>query len=91
MPQTSRLRRALPRITRRRAIAGAVVVVLVAALVGWAAWPSRPGWTSQNLRINVLSGPTGHEPISLDARFYLPRDPSGRVPAVLLAHGFGGT
>ena len=91
MPQTSRLRRALPRITRGRAIAGAVVIVLVAALVAWAAWPSRPGWTSQNLRVDVLSGPAGNEPISLDARFYLPRDRSGKVPAVLLAHGFGGT
>ena len=91
MPLSTRLRRALPRITRRRAIAGAAVLALVAALAGWAAWPSRPGWIAQNLRITVLSGPTGHEPINLDARFYLPRERSGRVPAVLLAHGFGGT
>ena len=91
MPLSTRLRRALPRITRRRAVAGAVVLALIAAVVGWAAWPSRPGWTSQDLRINVLSGPGGNAPVDLDARFYLPRNASGKVPAVLLAHGFGGT
>jgi ABC-2 type transport system ATP-binding protein len=91
MPASTRLRRALPRITRRRAVAGAVVLLLVASLVGWAAWPSRPGWTSRDLRINVLSGPGGNDPVDLDARFYLPRNASGKVPAVLFAHGFGGT
>jgi ABC-2 type transport system ATP-binding protein len=91
MPASTRLRRALPRITRRRAVAGAVILLLVASLVGWAAWPSRPGWTSRDLRINVLSGPGGNDPVDLDARFYLPRNASGKVPAVLLAHGFGGT
>jgi ABC-2 type transport system ATP-binding protein len=87
----TRLRSALPHPTRRRVISGAVVLVLVAALVGWAALPSRADWASQNLRINVLSGPTGNDPVDLDARFYLPRNRSGKVPAVLLAHGFGGT
>ena len=91
MPASTRLRRALPRITRRRAVAGAVVLLLVASLVGWAAWPSRPGWISRDLRINVLSGPGGTDPVDLDARFYLPRNASGKVPAVLFAHGFGGT
>jgi ABC-2 type transport system ATP-binding protein len=91
MPSSTRLRRVLPRITRRRAVAGGVVLLLIAALVGWAAWPSRPGWTSRDLRINVLSGPSGNDPVDLDARFYLPRNASGKVPAVLFAHGFGGT
>jgi ABC-2 type transport system ATP-binding protein len=85
------MRFALPEINRRRVVAGSVVVVLVAALVGWAVWPSQPGWTSRDLRINVLSGPGGDDPVDLDARFYLPRNVSGKVPAVLLAHGFGGT
>jgi len=88
---TTRLRRALPRATRRRVVSGTAVLVLVAALVGWAALPDRADWTSQDLRINVLSGPSGNDPVDLDARFYLPRDRSGKVPAVLLAHGFGGT
>jgi len=87
----ARLRRALPRLTRRRAVSGAVVIVLVAALIGWAALPDRADWTSQNLRITVLSGPAGNESVDLDARYYLPRNLSGKVPAVLLAHGFGGT
>jgi ABC-2 type transport system ATP-binding protein len=80
-----------PRVTKRRVIAGSVTLVLIAALVGWAAWPDHPGWTARNLMINVMTGPAGNEPVALDARYYLPRDRSGRVPAVLLAHGFGGT
>src|SRR4051794_9358137 len=82
---------ALPRLGRRRATAGVLVLVVVAALVGWAVWPRTPGWTARNLRITVLSGPGGTGTVDLDARFYLPRDRSGAVPAVLLAHGFGGT
>ena len=80
-----------PRVTKRRVIAGSITFVLVAALVGWAAWPDRPGWTARDLMINVMTGPDGNQPVALDARYYLPRDRSGRVPAVLLAHGFGGT
>jgi ABC-2 type transport system ATP-binding protein len=82
---------ALPRLSRRRITAGSVVIVLVAALVGWAVWPDRPGWTARDLRITVPSGPDGATNVDLDARFYLPADRSGKVPAVLLAHGFGGT
>jgi ABC-2 type transport system ATP-binding protein len=82
---------ALPRLSRRRVTAGSVVIVLVAALVGWAVWPDRPGWTARDLRITVPSGPAGAAPVDLDARFYLPADRSQKVPAVLLAHGFGGT
>src|SRR4051794_19536688 len=84
-------RRRLPRLTRRRVVAGSLVLVLLAALVGWAAWPDPAGWTAQDLTIDVRTGPAGTEPMALDARFYLPRDHSGPVPAVLLAHGFGGT
>jgi ABC-2 type transport system ATP-binding protein len=91
MPLSTRLRRALPRLTRRRVVAGSVVLVLVAALVGWAALPERDPWTISDQRITVRSGPSGTEPVDLDTRFYLPRDRSGQVPAVLLAHGFGGT
>jgi ABC-2 type transport system ATP-binding protein len=72
-------------------IAGSVVVVLVAALVGWAALPDRKSWTGRDLTISVRTGPGGDQPVDLDARFYLPRARSGKVPAVLLAHGFGGT
>ncbi|MEV6495792.1 alpha/beta fold hydrolase, partial [Actinoplanes sp. NPDC051633] len=81
----------LPRFTRRRVIAGAAVIALVAGLVGWAVWPERDSWTTSDQQLTVLSGPSGTEPVDLDTRFYLPRDRDGRVPAVLLAHGFGGT
>src|SRR4051812_41313348 len=91
MPLSTRLRRALPRPTRRRVVAGAVVLALVAALVGWAVLPDRTAWTTSDQRLTVLSGPSGTEPIDLDTRFYLPRNRSGKMPAVLLAHGFGGS
>jgi ABC-2 type transport system ATP-binding protein len=91
MPLSTRLRRALPRLTRRRVIAGAAVLVILAGLTGWAVWPERAAWTTTDQRITVRSGPSGTEPVDLDTRLYLPRDRSGQVPAVLLAHGFGGT
>ncbi len=72
-------------------MAGAAVLVLVAALVTWAALPSPTSWTAADERLTVLSGPSGTEPVTLDTRFYLPKDRDGKVPAVLLAHGFGGT
>ncbi|MGA5303392.1 alpha/beta fold hydrolase [Nucisporomicrobium flavum] len=83
--------RALPRMTRRRVVASAAVLVIVAALVTWAALPERHSWTATDQRITVRSGPSGTEPVDLDTRFYLPKDRDGKVPAVLLAHGFGGT
>ncbi|MBB4759565.1 alpha/beta fold hydrolase [Amorphoplanes digitatis] len=87
----ARLRRALPRATRRRVVSGSVVLVLLAALVGWAALPERRSWTAVDKRLTVLSGPSGTEPVDLDTRFYLPSGGDAKVPAVLLAHGFGGT
>ncbi|WP_067509036.1 alpha/beta fold hydrolase [Actinoplanes sp. TFC3] len=88
---TARLRRVFSRPTRRRVIAGGAVLVLVAALVTWAALPERHSWTATDQMVSVLSGPSGTEPVALDTRFYLPEDHDGKVPAVLLAHGFGGT
>src|SRR4051812_11751778 len=88
MSLSGRLRKA---VTRRRLVAGSVVLVLVAGLVGWAAWPGTPGWKATDQQLTVRSGPAGDQPVELDTRFYLPRDRAGRVPAVLLAHGFGGT
>jgi ABC-2 type transport system ATP-binding protein len=87
----TRLRRALPRATRRRVVAGSVVLALVAALVVWAALPERRAWTASDERLTVLSGPSGTEPVDLDTRLYLPSGRDGKVPAVLLGHGFGGT
>ncbi|MDG4791476.1 alpha/beta fold hydrolase [Micromonospora sp. WMMD1102] len=87
----ARLRRARP--TRRRMLAGATVLVVVAALVGWAVWPERPSYATTDAMLTVRSGPNGDQPVDLDTRLYLPDGASGErpVPAVLLAHGFGGT
>ena len=84
-------RRALP--TRRRAIAAAAVVVLLAAAVTWAVWPQGPGVRTESAMLTVRSGPSGDQPVDLDTTLYLPDDASAgrKVPAVLLAHGFGGT
>ncbi|WDZ85609.1 alpha/beta fold hydrolase [Micromonospora cathayae] len=93
MPKLSaaRIRRALP--TGRRLVAASVATVLVAATVGWAVWPEQPSFTVRSALLPVPAGPTGGEPVPLDTSFFLPEDASAdrRVPAVLLAHGFGGT
>jgi ABC-2 type transport system ATP-binding protein len=81
------------RVTRRRVITGSVVLVVVIALIGWAAWPTPKTYTTADQMITVLSGPSGTEPISLDSTLYLPKsaDADHPVPAILLAHGFGGS
>jgi ABC-2 type transport system ATP-binding protein len=78
---------------RRRIVAGSVAVVLLAAAALWAARPGETGFRTESALVTVRSGPTGDEPVDLDTTFYLPDDASAdrKVPAVLLAHGFGGT
>jgi ABC-2 type transport system ATP-binding protein len=80
-------------VGRRRLGASALVLALLAALVGWAVWPNSQSFRTENRLISVRSGPGGTEPIDLDTTFYLPNQASAAqpVPAVLLAHGFGGT
>ncbi|GIJ21745.1 alpha/beta fold hydrolase [Micromonospora lutea] len=87
----ARARRALP--TGRRAVAATAVVGLLAVTLVWAVWPDRPGFRTESALLTVRSGPNGDEPVDLDTTLYLPRDAAaGRAaPAVLLAHGFGGT
>ncbi|MDM4721079.1 alpha/beta fold hydrolase [Micromonospora sp. WMMA1363] len=85
------IRHALP--NRRRAVATAVVVALLAAVAAWAVRPQRPGPRTASALLTVWSGPTGDEPVDLDTTLYLPDGASAvaQVPAVLLGHGFGGT
>ncbi|WP_433283586.1 alpha/beta fold hydrolase [Micromonospora sp. CA-244673] len=88
----ARIRRALAG-RPRRLVAAVVVLLLVAAAVVWAARPGRPGFRTESALVTVRSGPAGDQPVDLDTTLYLPGDASARhrVPAVLLAHGFGGT
>jgi ABC-2 type transport system ATP-binding protein len=72
------------------AVLAAVLVLAVAVTVGLAIANRPVPLTVRNLRIAVTDGPAGNQHVSLDATFYLPPG-SGRVPAVLVAHGFGGT
>ncbi|MEU5937706.1 alpha/beta fold hydrolase [Micromonospora sp. NPDC047548] len=87
----ARLRRVLS--SRRRIAVASVVVVLLAAAVVWAARPDRPGFRTESALVTVRSGPSGDQPVELDTTLWLPDDASSdhKVPAVLLAHGFGGT
>ncbi|MBD3143731.1 CocE/NonD family hydrolase [Microbispora camponoti] len=58
--------------------------------VAWALWPSGPVVKGRDLVIPVVDGPAGDQHVDLDATFYPPAS-GGRAPAVLLAHGFGGS
>ncbi len=81
------------RITRRRAITASVVLAVIVAALAWAVWPKPRGFTTQEGVVLVQSGPGGNEPVVLDTTLYLPRSAASDnpVPAILLAHGFGGT
>ena len=81
------------RVTRRRVLTGGVVLALLAGLVAWAAWPDVPDYTATARTITVRTGPEGTTPVPLDTTYYVPHAASTAhpVPAVLLAHGFGGT
>ncbi len=75
----------------RRALAIVVtLVILMAGGVAWALWPSGPVVKGRDLVIPVVDGPVGDQHVDLDATFYPPAS-GGRAPAVLLAHGFGGS
>jgi ABC-2 type transport system ATP-binding protein len=88
VPRLSRIR-----LTRRRLVAGGTALAVVAATVAWAAWPTPPAYTTSDQMLTVLSGPSRTESIRLDTTLYLPKAASATnpVPAILLAHGFGGT
>ena len=87
------MRRRLQRLlsTRpRKIIAVAVVVVLVAA-IALVVWPdSEPEpVASRDVQVTVPGGPGVAEPVTLDATLYLPEQIP--APAILMAHGFGGS
>jgi len=68
-------------------------LVAVLALVGvttWSVWPSAPEAPGLEQRIAVVDGPADDQRVELDTTFFVPAG-GERVPAVLLAHGFGGS
>ncbi len=73
-------------------LAAAVVLVVVAAIAVIARPSSRAasGVRTENELIAVPGGPGVTGQVYIDATLYLP-PVSGRVPAVLMAHGFGGS
>jgi ABC-2 type transport system ATP-binding protein len=86
------VRRLWPRGRRARWVsAGAAVLVAAAAVAGGVAAASGPGpITARHVRISVIDGPRDDQHVVLDATFFTPSG-TGRVPAILLAHGFGET
>ncbi|MCG5213885.1 CocE/NonD family hydrolase [Streptosporangium sp. KLBMP 9127] len=70
-----------------------VVLLVVLALVGvaaWALWPAPPPLDRLDTEIAVVDGPDDDQNVVLDATYFAP-DGGGKAPAVLLAHGFGGS
>src|SRR5262245_12487418 len=90
---STRLRRALPKLTRRRLITGGIVLAVLVGVTVWAAWPTTRRYLTGRQIITVATGPDGATKIDLDTTLYLPKAASVAHPvaAVLLAHGFGGT
>src|SRR5258707_193801 len=76
------------RVVAALAVAAAVGIAAGVALVA-VARRARPG-TARVVRIGVVDGPRGDQHVVLDATFFTPPG-GGRVPAILLAHGFGET
>ena len=73
----------------RRVLAAAVAIIVVAAgTIAWVAGRA-DGYRVQNRFLTVRTGPTGTTPVRLDTALYVPDHTP--APAVLLAHGFGGT
>ncbi len=77
----------------RRAVAAGILVaiVLVIAAAVTVGVASRPApYHATNLMIPVVDGPHNNQHVLLDTTFFTPAG-TGRVPAILLAHGFGET
>src|SRR6266576_34549 len=82
----------LRRLLRPKVIVAVVAAVaLLAAGIGLAVALSQPvPLTIRNVRIPVVDGPRDNQHVVIDASIFTPPG-SGRLPAVLLAHGFGET
>ncbi len=85
----ARLRRMLG--TRQRKVTALVVVAALIAAVVWVAWPAPASVpiASRDVQISAAGGPGVTDPVVLDATVYLPANTP--APAVIVAHGFGGS
>ena len=83
--------RARAAVTRGRLVVAAIALVAAVAVPGTAAAdaPGTAGIRTLDERVEVPGGPDLPGPISLDTTLYLPA--TTPAPAVLVAHGFGGT
>ncbi|GAA4913733.1 ABC-2 type transport system ATP-binding protein [Actinomycetospora succinea] len=79
-------------ISRPLRVLGVVLAVGLLGLstVAAAPTPGSGGVRSEDVRIDVRDGPARDQPQSLDATLWLPAT-TGPAPAVLVAHGFGGS
>ena len=74
--------------TARRVLAAALAVLIVAAVVSLVAVGSSSPSVRQHAQF-IAGTPEGRTPVKLDTTLYLPAHTP--APAILLAHGFGGT
>jgi ABC-2 type transport system ATP-binding protein len=77
----------MSRWSRKRIVAAAGILAAVAAVIGVAAWPAQAAYTTVDTRV---PGASGDDPALLDTRLYVPKG-GDKHPAILLAHGFGGS
>ncbi|MEO3812697.1 alpha/beta fold hydrolase [Sphaerisporangium sp. B11E5] len=78
------------KLAGRRTAALLVVVVLAAGAGVWVLWPSGGAPRGVDQRIAVVDGPRDDQRVTIDTTFFPPAG-GGKAPAVLLAHGFGGS
>ncbi|MFG1876073.1 alpha/beta fold hydrolase [Sphaerisporangium sp. NPDC049003] len=78
------------KLAGRRPAALIVAALLVLGAAVWALWPSPAPVTGFDQAIPVVDGPRDDQRVTLDTTFFPPAG-GGRAPAVLLAHGFGGS
>ncbi|MEV0229597.1 CocE/NonD family hydrolase [Nonomuraea sp. NPDC050786] len=71
-------------------VAALVAALALIGVTAWLVWPSAPAVRAQDQRITVVDGPADDQRVELDTTFFPPPD-GGKAPAVLLAHGFGGS
>ncbi|WP_223166299.1 alpha/beta fold hydrolase [Nonomuraea sp. SYSU D8015] len=71
-------------------VAALVAALALIGVTTWLVWPSAPEVRGQDQRITVVDGPADDQRVELDTTFFPPPD-GGKAPAVLIAHGFGGS